>query len=73
MQDKLAEAQRKGLDLNDQVQLCRDQLEATKVLYCSMQCFVCGVCVYVCVCDVIRWKSGGLEVARRHNKFGQIT
>ena len=50
MQDKLAEAQRKGLDLNDQVQLCRDQLEATKVLYCSMQCFVCGVCVCACVC-----------------------
>ena len=34
MQDKLAEAQRKELDLNDQLQLHRDQLEATKVLYC---------------------------------------
>ena len=51
MQDKLAEAQRKGLDLNDQVQLYRAQLEATKVLYCSMQSFVCGVCA----CDGIRW------------------
>ena len=35
MQDKLAEAQRKELHLNDQLQLYHDQLEATKVLYCS--------------------------------------
>ena len=35
LQDKLAEAQRKELDLNDQLQLYRDQLEATKVLHCS--------------------------------------
>ena len=35
MQDKLGEAQRRELDLNDQLQLYRDQLEATKVLHCS--------------------------------------
>ena len=36
MQVKLVEAQIRELDLNDQVQLYHDQLEATEVLYCSM-------------------------------------
>ena len=43
------EAQRRELDLNDQVQLHRDQLEATKVLHCrSGKSSVC-VCVRVYV------------------------
>ena len=52
MQDKLAEAQRKELDLNDQLQLYRNQLEATKVLYCSSGRN--SVCMRACVCAVIK-------------------
>ena len=61
MQNKLAEAQRKELDLNDQLQLYHDQLEATKVLYCSSGNN--SVCMRACVCVVIKLAAIHMNVA----------
>ena len=55
------EAQRRELDLNDQVQLHRDQLEATKVLHCRSG--KSSVCVRACVCAVIKLVAIHMNVA----------
>ena len=55
------EAQRRELDLNDQVQLHHDQLEATKVLHC--RCGKSSVCVRACVCTVIKLVAIHMNVA----------
>ena len=61
MQDKLAEAQRKELDLNDQLQLYHDQLEATKVVHCSSG--KNSVWMRACVCVVIKLAAIHMNVA----------
>ena len=57
MQDKLVEAQRKELHLNDQLQLYHDQFEATKVLHCS------SGKSSVCVCVAIKLAAIHVNIA----------
>ena len=68
------DVQRREQDLNDQLQLCRDQLEATKVLHCSsiktMMC-VCA-CVHVCVlcvCDFFKMEAQRSEDTTNSDKL----
>ena len=59
------DVQRIEQDLNDQLQLCHDQLEAAKVRHCIRIKTVVCVCVHACmrVCDFIKmavWRLRGL-------------
>ena len=57
------DVQRREQDLNDQLQLCHDQLEAIKVLHCSSIKTVVCVCMHACACVTLsKWQCEGVEV-----------